>query len=120
MALSLLSAVSGWWTGHIGAPAVQSNIVDPVNAAIDAINAIQYGDDTVTVTASPDGTQTVTFPRAFATTPHVVATNTSTANRDFGIQVTAKSTTQATFRAHHFDGTNATTTVQFDWIAIAL
>lgn len=30
--MSWFSAAASWWTGHIGAPAVQANLIDPANA----------------------------------------------------------------------------------------
>jgi hypothetical protein len=48
--VSLLSAVSTWWFGHIGAPAVQANIVDPINAFA-AQAALGFVDESLTGTS---------------------------------------------------------------------
>jgi hypothetical protein len=40
--MSLLSAASTWWAGHIGAPDVQTNLIDPINGLADSLADLGY------------------------------------------------------------------------------
>jgi hypothetical protein len=109
--------------GFTDGPTLITKITHRFNVLAQMFRKIQHGNAAISVASgSPDGTVNVTFATPFATTPDITATNTTSSNRDYGIQITAKSTTGFTARAHHFDGTNAgvTTNVNFDWIATTL
>jgi hypothetical protein len=102
-------------------------LVNSINALYALYGYTLHGSGSATVASgSPDGSFSVSFmvgalAYSFPTVPTVVATNSSTSNRDYGVQVLSKSTSGFTGRVHHWDGTNAgaTINVSFDWIATA-
>lgn len=80
---------------------------------------IQTGSVNVTVSASTQGTSVVTFPRAFAGIPSVVAMispSSSGAALGFFVQSAAVSATQVSLRVS--GATSSTFTVPVQWIAI--
>lgn len=83
----------------------------------DSIEGIQSGQATVTVTNLQNGDQAVTFPRAYATPPIVVACVTTSTNLYYGT-VNGITTTGFTLRATHRDGAVRSDSVNMHWIAI--
>lgn len=80
-----------------------------------AVDAIQNGQIGVTVSASDNGSATLTFPTAYAAAPSVVV---SAMNSFYVATVTAITTTQATIAVRQVNAASASATIQVQWIAV--
>jgi hypothetical protein len=82
-------------------------------------NDIQYGTTAISISASTQGSVTITFPRTFASTPVVVAIIVSTAGGALGLwcQANVVSATQVTLRLSAAASTTIAG-VPVHWIAI--
>ena len=87
-------------------------------AVADAHNGIQSGQATVAVSSQNSGSVVVTFPRAYASPPMVVATPLFVGGW-FGA-VNAVTTTQATIAAWFRDATAQTANIPMQWVAIGV
>lgn len=78
---------------------------------------IQYGSTTITPVANTPTSKTITFPKAFASSP-VVFTNADTTVPGTVIQTSAQGATTTSFKAYIYRTNTTVTTI--DWIAIGL
>lgn len=94
-----------------GAQAVR-NLAQDVN---DYVGVFASGNASIAVTASPDGTDTITFPAGrFTAAPHVVCT----ARGDLYYARPGTTTEDdVVIKVIRRDGSSATTSVSVDWIA---
>jgi hypothetical protein len=83
----------------------------------DALNGIQGGTALITISASATGTVTVTFPRAFASAPVVVANHAGGGGTYF-VNVGSITATNFVLTGAHRAGTATSVSLAATWIAM--
>jgi hypothetical protein len=111
MALSRLVAAATWFTNQlIDAAAMQSRIIDPTNAVIDALNAKQSAAEAVSIpSGSNSQTGTVTYPTPYATgvQPFPFTQVAHVAGPQTSVTITARTNVGFSYKVFRCDGSNA-------------